>query len=147
MHDFLHTHSQHSVMCSTYNTIYCVFLLTFLRHCSEYVTICMRAHAAWSLADTFCISRGAIAMIKPRPQPGASPHTNMAASVKAVKAQLKAAKAAVGKKDYNEVSRICQVVLTRCILLDCHSYTATCQAHADNSMQNCKLFAGFTLSP
>jgi hypothetical protein len=41
----------------------------------------------------------------------------MAASVKGVKAQLKAAKAAVGKKDYNEASRICQVVLTRCILL------------------------------
>ena len=57
-------------------------------------------------------------MVKPRPQFGAAPRTNMAASVKAVKAQLKAAKAAVGKKDYNEVSRICQVELTRYILCE-----------------------------
>ena len=32
-------------------------------------------------------------------------------SSKAVKAQLKAAKAAVGRKEYQEVSRICQVRL------------------------------------
>ena len=38
------------------------------------------------------------------------------ASSKAVKAQLKAAKAAVGKKDYQEVSRICQVSSTPCLI-------------------------------
>lgn len=56
------------------------------------------------------ISRDAIAMSSHAHKLARAPHSNMAAS-KGVKPLLKAAKAAVGKKDYQEVSRICQVSL------------------------------------